>query len=126
VKVSPLSCLSKGKEYKPVLAPVYFFAANYLGSVRCETPIEADLPIDCTPKCCLRGIRSQGRPKGPPPPAVLRILEFEFLSGKMVGEQSMETWRCRQRSLKCVSANTERIPSRHIFAIGSADRKAGT
>jgi hypothetical protein len=22
------------------------------------------------------------------------VLEFEFLSGKMVGMQSMETWRC--------------------------------
>jgi hypothetical protein len=25
------------------------------------------------------------------------VLEFEFLSGKMVDVQSMETWRCGQR-----------------------------
>jgi hypothetical protein len=53
-------------------------------------------------KGCLRGIRSQGCAKrtafGGDPRGV--VLEFEFLSGKMVGEQSMETWRCRQRDLK--------------------------
>jgi len=31
-------------------------------------------------RLCARGIRTQGRPEGPPPEAVLRILDFEFLS----------------------------------------------
>jgi hypothetical protein len=56
-----------------------------------ETPSEADSSIDSTPKRCLRGIRSQGCAKrtafGGDPFGV--VLEFEFLSGKMVDVQSM-------------------------------------
>jgi hypothetical protein len=56
-----------------------------------ETAVEADSFIDCTSKACLRGIRSQGCAKrtasGGDRFAV--VLEFEFLSGKIVDAHSM-------------------------------------
>src|SRR5271169_603772 len=57
----------------------------------------AKSPLIAWPPFCLRGIRTQGRPKGPPPEAVpiarcvqwaMGIPDFEFLSGTV--------WPCNQ------------------------------
>jgi len=54
---------------------------------------EADSLIVCLAERGARGIRSQGRPVGPSPQAMLRILEFEFLSRIIACKQAMNCQR---------------------------------
>jgi hypothetical protein len=73
-----------------------------LGFTRYETVSKADSFIFAWRSGERQEFQVKDGPFGPPPKAVLRILELKFLSRIIAPAQSMKRWRCGQRNARSI------------------------